>query len=53
MGPFSLHYSDENKKNTFDNGGNKGHELKTFSVNRPLCQKTQREILFRNGSEII
>ena len=37
MGPFSLCYSDDIKKNTFHNGGNKGHGLKkTLRVNRPL-----------------
>ena len=27
---FSLHYSDDNKKNTFSNGGNNGHWLKAL-----------------------
>ena len=34
--PFSLHFSDDNKKNTFDVGDNSGHMLKTLRVNRPL-----------------
>ena len=41
MYPFSLHYSDDNKKNTFNNGANNGHGLKKLCVNRPLrfCTK--------------
>ena len=34
-GPIFL-CSDDNKKDTFDNGGNNGHGLKTLRVNRPL-----------------
>ena len=30
MYPFSLHYSDDNKKNTFNSGGNNGHWLTNF-----------------------
>ena len=29
--PFSLPYSDDNKKNTFNNGGNNGHGLKNVT----------------------
>ena len=32
---FSLHYSDDNKKNTFENGGNNGHRLSNFT-----CKQT-------------
>ena len=37
MDPFSLHYSDDNKKNTFNNGGNNGHGLKIVA-----CKQTFR-----------
>ena len=33
---FSFHYSDDNKKNTFNNGGDNGHGLKMLCANRPL-----------------
>ena len=33
MDQFSLHYSDDNKKNTLDNGGNKEHGLKDVTSN--------------------
>ena len=33
--PFSLHYSNDNKNNTFNNSGNNRHGLKTLRVNRP------------------
>ena len=42
MDPFSLHYSDDNKKNAFNNGGSNGHELEnvtckqTFTPNKIL-----------------
>ena len=36
---LSLRYSDDNKKNTFNNSGNKGHGLKTLRVSRPLWNK--------------
>ena len=32
MDPFSLRYSDRNKKNTFNDGGNNGHGLKKRHV---------------------
>ena len=35
INPFSLRYSDDNKKNTFNNSGNNGLGLKTLRVNRP------------------
>ena len=35
MYPFSLHYSDDNKKNTFNNGANNGHGLKKI-----MCEQT-------------
>ena len=35
MDPFSLCYSNDNKKNTFNNDGSNGHGLKTLRVNRP------------------
>ena len=38
MDPFSLRYSDGNKKNAFNNGGNIGHGLKNFT-----CEQTFRE----------
>ena len=31
MDLISLHYSDDNKKNTFDIGSSNGHGLKTFA----------------------
>ena len=37
--PFFLCYSDDNKKNTFNNSGNNGHGLKSLRVNRPLWNK--------------
>ena len=36
---LSLRYSDDNKNNTFNNSGNKGHGLKTLRVYRPLWNK--------------
>ena len=36
MNLFFLRYSDDSKKNTFNNGGNNGHRLKMLHVNRPL-----------------
>ena len=33
MDSFSLHYFDDNKKNTFNNGGNNGQKM--LCVNRP------------------
>ena len=36
MDPFSLNYSDDSKKDTFNNDGNNGHGLKALHVNRPL-----------------
>ena len=33
--PFPLRYSGDNKKNTFNNGGNSGHGPKTLYVNKP------------------
>ena len=30
MDPFSLQYSDDNKKNTFNNSGSNGHGLETL-----------------------
>ena len=35
-GPFSLHYSDDNKKNYFNNGGNNGHGLKNVRCKQTL-----------------
>ena len=35
--PFSVHYSEDNKKTTFSNGGNNGR------VNRPLLRKKSAE----------
>ena len=35
MDPFPLRYSDDNKKNTFRNGGNNGHGLKNVT-----CEQT-------------
>ena len=35
MDPFSLCYSDNNKENTFNNGGNNGHELQNAT-----CKET-------------
>ena len=32
MDPFSLHYSDDNKKNIFNNSGINGHGLKGESA---------------------
>ena len=37
---LSFHYSDDNKKNTFNNGGDNGHRLKMLCVNRPLQSLT-------------
>ena len=42
MDPFSLYYSDDNKNNIFDNGGNNGHGLKTLRVNRSLISYPTR-----------
>ena len=36
MDPCSLHYSDDNIKNTFNNGLNNGRGLKILRVNRCL-----------------
>ena len=33
--PIFLHYSDENKKETLNTGGNNGHGQKALGVNRP------------------
>ena len=41
-GPISLYYSEDNKKNTFNNHGNNGHVLKMLRVNRPLQQECIR-----------
>ena len=35
MDPFSLCYFDDNKKITFNNSADNGHELKMLRVNRP------------------
>ena len=35
-GPFSLHYSDDNKKNTFNDLGSKGHRLKNVTCKQTL-----------------
>ena len=44
--PFSLHYSDDNTKNAFNNNGNNGHELK--NVNISLEKITYRGVTFRH-----
>ena len=36
MDPFSLRYSDENKKTTFNNGGNNGDALKNVKSKQNL-----------------
>ena len=41
INPFSLRYSDDNKKNTFNNGGNIGHGLKNVTF-----KQTFRKNLF-------
>ena len=35
MDPFSSHYSDDIKKNTFNNGSDKRDVLEMLRVNRP------------------
>ena len=35
-GPIFLHYSDDNKKNSFNNWGTDLYGLKTLHVSRPL-----------------
>ena len=35
-GPFSLHYSDDNKKNTFNDRGSNGHRLKNVTGKQGL-----------------
>ena len=41
--PFSFHCSNDSKKNTFNNGGNNGHELKKNVTCKQIsmpCSKT-------------
>ena len=49
-----LHYSDDNKKDTFNSDGNNEHGLKTLRVNRPLLFIIIKKILFRSlGPEVL
>ena len=43
MNLFALHYSDDNKQNTFNNGGNNGHRLKNVTCKQTyiICVDTQ------------
>ena len=47
MDPFSLHYSDYNKKNTFNNSDNNGHELKNVTCKQTLQLAQSASIVLR------
>ena len=51
MDPFSLCYSDDNKKNTFNNGGNNGHGLKNFTCKTTLTCLYNREVVLYYSSK--
>ena len=38
MDPISFHYSDDNRKNTFNNGGKNGHDLKIVTCKQTFIQ---------------